>query len=549
MDKRGASINMKRNYLLLFLLWLILFSAYCSLRSHTFISAFSHDEGLFLYGGQAWANGEIPYQDFWDHKPPGTFLLHSIPLRLFPFSVTALKLNQIFWLSLSALFLFLICKTRFSLLTTISTIVLYMFYTSAPFTIRTGGLTEESALFFVMLGFWIMLRRQKISMLHTMLAGVAIGAAIQFRQTFVFSSIFILGIIINNHLGSKRKWSEIWKPVLSLSCGMIIPELVISIYFLWHGVWFDYIEASYLVNFLYVGSARPSKTITDILNIQWTFIVSSGPYLLSPILALGVMRWLPKKLRWMIVPLIINFIAELWAISLSREYYQHYYVQASVTMSLLLAIFIEGAYCSVKSAVSGSGSLRYAIMAFTSLLLILSLTALGLGVTQYVDDYGEILINHAEEESEYAFQQDAARVVNHLTEADDKILLIGRDPNSIYILAQRCAASRFYHFSPLWKKKLLDAVTPSQQQAFLNDLQEKRPVLLLIDRRISRMLREDRDFINSVNDIIEQKYMPLEDIVDQSPEDAFFWYGSRFTILVRNDRQKKVIERFKDLSG
>lgn len=30
----------------------------------------SRDSGVFLYSGWRLTNGDIPYLDFWDHKPP-----------------------------------------------------------------------------------------------------------------------------------------------------------------------------------------------------------------------------------------------------------------------------------------------------------------------------------------------------------------------------------------------------------------------------------------------------------------------------------------------
>ena len=33
----------------------------------------SNDSGTFLYVGWRWLEGDIPYRDTWDHKPPGIF--------------------------------------------------------------------------------------------------------------------------------------------------------------------------------------------------------------------------------------------------------------------------------------------------------------------------------------------------------------------------------------------------------------------------------------------------------------------------------------------
>ncbi|MGC9326775.1 MAG: glycosyltransferase family 39 protein, partial [Candidatus Hinthialibacter sp.] len=306
-------------------LWLFLLvaCAYTGLRSHTFFAPFPHDEGLFLYGGQAWANGELAYRDFWDHKPPATFFFHSLPLRLFPFSITAVKIHECIWLSLSALLLFALCRRRFSRAVSFITLTLYVVYTSLPYTIRTGGLTEESALFFIVLSFYLILRKEGSIFGNSLWAGLALGAAIQFRQTFFFESFFLLGAALHAIRRNGEAWFKIWKPGLALAAGMILPEILVSLYFLIQGAWFDYFEASYLINFFYVGPARPDRSWSEFLTIQWTFIQSTGPYLFSPLLAFAVFSWIPKTNRWMLGPLLAVFLGDACAISLSGEYYKH----------------------------------------------------------------------------------------------------------------------------------------------------------------------------------------------------------------------------------
>jgi 4-amino-4-deoxy-L-arabinose transferase-like glycosyltransferase len=41
-----------------------------------------HDSGVFLYAGWRMLNGEIPYRDFWDHKPPMIYLINAAGLAI-----------------------------------------------------------------------------------------------------------------------------------------------------------------------------------------------------------------------------------------------------------------------------------------------------------------------------------------------------------------------------------------------------------------------------------------------------------------------------------
>ncbi|MBN2329864.1 MAG: glycosyltransferase family 39 protein [Candidatus Omnitrophica bacterium] len=527
-------------------LFLLIACAYIGLRSHTLLAAFPHDEGLFLYGGQAWANGELAYRDFWDHKPPATFFFHSIPLRLFPFSIAAVKIHECLWLALSALLLFALCRRRFSRAASFLTLAFYIFYTSLPYTIRTGGLTEENALFFVVLSFYLILRKSEKPLWSALWAGLALGAAVQFRQTFIFESLFLLGAALHSIRRSNEARFTIWKPGLALAAGMILPEILVSLYFLIQGAWFDYFEASYLINFFYVGPARPERALSEILAIQWTFIRSTGPYLLSPLLAFSVYYWIPKTNRWMLWPLLAAFLGDACAISLSGEYYEHYYVQAAASSILLLALFLDGLEQAIRKAWNPSNAASHRAMSAIFSLLLITITAYPFvsAIKRYESDVRQILQERSQLESTTGFQQGAAQAIRDLTDPEDRILLIGRDPNSIYIQSKRYAGSRFYHFTPLWKEKLEGVITARHMKAFMQDLSDKRPAILLIDRRSIQKLLEDSEFMQQVNDYFEKNYTALDEIVEESPEDLWFWYGPRLTFLIRNDKIGAVKDRY-----
>ena len=40
------------------------------------------DSGVFLYVGQRILDGDMPYRDIWDHKPPGIHLVNAIGLAV-----------------------------------------------------------------------------------------------------------------------------------------------------------------------------------------------------------------------------------------------------------------------------------------------------------------------------------------------------------------------------------------------------------------------------------------------------------------------------------
>src|SRR5687768_18415163 len=46
----------------------------------------SRDSGVFLYVGWRLLNGDIPYRDVWDHKPPLIYFVDALGIALTPAS-------------------------------------------------------------------------------------------------------------------------------------------------------------------------------------------------------------------------------------------------------------------------------------------------------------------------------------------------------------------------------------------------------------------------------------------------------------------------------
>ena len=146
-------------------------------------------------------------------------------------------------------------------------------------------------------------------------------------------------------------------------------------------------------------------------------------------------------------------------------------------------------------------------------------------------------------------QRSVADAIKQLTAPGDRILLLGRDPNSVYFLSGRYAGARYYHFAPLWKDKFVRCITPHHIEFFINDLTEKQPVLLLVDLRPQRG-RDEQGlerwalYIPEITPYIETNYLSLEAVLDEIPEDDWFWYDNWLSILVRSDKADEVKQRF-----
>src|SRR5690554_3376246 len=75
-------MNDRRKSYLIYLLLLLVVVAVLLPSIPSWHKLPNRDSGVFLYAGQQILEGEIPYQDFWDHKPPGILYLNALGLLI-----------------------------------------------------------------------------------------------------------------------------------------------------------------------------------------------------------------------------------------------------------------------------------------------------------------------------------------------------------------------------------------------------------------------------------------------------------------------------------
>jgi hypothetical protein len=515
----------------------------------------------------AWASGELAYRDFWDHKPPGITLFHAIPIRMFGYSILAVRLHEVFWLAISATVFVFLCRAHLSVGPTIIAALFYTLFVSTKLIIRSGGLTEESALAFYALSYLFALRKRGSLKLNFFLAGLFLGLAAQFRQPFGLSIVFVVLCLLWQGRGSAAPFKKRLAALPILAVGAILPEGVSSAYFLLNGIWPEYIEASYLFNFLYMGGGPDAMGLTDGFQKHWAMLQATGPYLLSPALVLPLLPWLPVRLRRVGVLMIVAFLCDSVAISLGGRYYEHYYVQAAISSSFLLGLTFQAIYEGlrpkmVRGIVSGLPGPLCRSSALRAVLAVLCACVGGLAlricvvstrdaVEQYVRQYKAGLENKEHPTGELRTERALGEAIKMITKPDERILLLGASPTSVYFASQRFAGARYYHLSPFFRKAFAQSMCERHRQRFLSDLRERRPVLIILARQERQIYFAGMEVVEKsaaafLVPYLEENYTPLEDFYPRSRirrDIGWTWYGRTCSFLMRNDMVEKVQQR------
>ena len=79
------------------LAWIVIVLVFIGFRWTLISIPFERDEGEYAYIAQQVLQGEVPYNDAFDQKPPGVFLIYTIAMLIFGQSVQGIHLFLSAW--------------------------------------------------------------------------------------------------------------------------------------------------------------------------------------------------------------------------------------------------------------------------------------------------------------------------------------------------------------------------------------------------------------------------------------------------------------------
>ncbi len=243
----------------------------------------SRDSGVFLYVGWRFLNGDIPYRDVWDHKPPLIYFVDALGLTLTPDSLWGVWFLQIFFILFTILFIYKLLDREFGIYAALAgTITL----TSGLLTIlEKGNVTEEYALVFQALCFWFFISAWKkdFPIRDSFWIGILGGLAFNFKQTtigiWITYGLFLLAIRL---LRRKSPFVDL----LSLLAGWLVPSIVFVIYLASQNALQDYWEQAFLYNFVYIGKHEGIRRLIPVFLKGFLYLCNGW------VLYLSVLGWL-----------------------------------------------------------------------------------------------------------------------------------------------------------------------------------------------------------------------------------------------------------------
>ena len=240
-----------------------------------FVSVLDKDESIYILGADSLLNGNLPYTEIWDNKPPGIFILFSLAMLIFDRSIVSIRIISILATTFTSYFLYRIGATidqkqgeKIGLLAG----VLY-----AIFSLHNDGAAANAEIFFapfVTVGFLLLFRNRQLSNIKVFMIGLIFGIGMQIKYLVIMDTLalVLLGTWFRKERKIKEKEKEglikklnsTLKFYLIFGIGLILPAIFIAFIYQFYGYFDEYIYATISANSKYV--AMLDFSFSDLLS-------------------------------------------------------------------------------------------------------------------------------------------------------------------------------------------------------------------------------------------------------------------------------------------
>lgn len=457
----------------------------------------SRDSGVFLYTGWRVLNGDVPYLDVWDHKPPVIYYLDAFGLWLTPGSPWGVWVVEVLLMVLSAIIGYGLLKNLFSFYTAVFSTFLWLF--SGFYLLAGGNLTTEYALPSQFILLWLFYRgSQKPAFRWTGLwIGIVSGILFFTRQNAIAIPVAICVYLIISRIVS-RKLKGLLTDMLYMGAGFVIVAVVFVGYFAIQGALRQFWDVAFVYNFAYAGE----KDLLDRINALIQGINQLQNVGLAQLAfcgwgtALLVLIYQKKLVNAEVQPFlymaVIAFPLELFFVSLGGRPRIPYFLVVLPVFSIFAGFTVWMIFSYIKTIS------HYAPAIFTFWMVF------ALGIV-FLADYSEMVQDFLKPVGDYKIVD----FIENNTSADDYVLMWGAEA-SYNFASMRPSPTRYVYQTPLYNIKDKGAVFE-----FLNAILEKKPQLIILksdeklsERRFAYRDTEIEDLMGKIKAMYAEKTSP-----------------------------------------
>lgn len=428
------------------------------------------DSGVFNYIGWRILNGEVPYRDIWDHKPPLIFFINALGHFFSDDTTWGVWTLELISLFIAAYFGYRIVKN--SLGDGIAIFVLFYWLLTLFFVLEGGNLTEEYALPLQFMCFWLIYKSNptKFEIWRWITIGIIISLLFFLRQTTIGIGLAIIVYLSFIRIKS-REYKQLAKEFLYIFFGFALIAMLIMSYFYIHSALSDFWNASFQYNFIY------SKLYTN----EFSFVQAIAPLAKNGFLwvslfgfvfaLIWILRGKSNKgdLRTLIIIGIIDLPIEMFLFNFSGRGNPHYCMTLLPSLAIFSGIMLWLISKSINTLVKFNTP--------TILLTVIAILAI-LKSGSYWSYRTAVLEIHG-----FKGYKSVVRFVETSSLPNDTVLFWGAESAYNYY-CQRASPSKYVYLYPLYTDGY---VTKEMIEGFLDEIIQNHPKYIVDTKRVKEI--------------------------------------------------------------
>lgn len=291
------------------------------------------DSGVFAYMGRLILRGGVPYVDFWDHKPPGIYLIDALALAVSSDGAWGLwamsSLAALAALAIGSVVLCRVCGVRAGL-------IVSLLYASAlvdPRVYEGGNLTEVYALGFQWMTLMFITGEHGRPLAAAFAAGVAGGASVAIKPT---TSAIAVAVVLER-VWAARSTREARRDLAAFVVGLAVVPAMVSFWLMREGAVVAAIDCIVTFNRTY-ATGEPGRALVRAVVKTLTK---------DPVSVLGILACASLVVRRPVggprtlsrLTLVALPFEILW-LAVSGRFYGHYFLTLLPVLSVRSGIFV-----------------------------------------------------------------------------------------------------------------------------------------------------------------------------------------------------------------
>jgi 4-amino-4-deoxy-L-arabinose transferase-like glycosyltransferase len=420
------------------------------------------DEGGYAYIAWRMEQGELPYRDIFDNKPPLIYFIYLLIFKVFGYSLGAIHFFLMIWVLAEAVLLYFFCRQLFPE----PAIALIA---AAIFSLLAGepgvfGCSANTEIFMLLpiIGSYIFLLKheegQRVKWL--VICGLLNGIAFMIKPVGLYN---FAGIIIYLSYKAFKECGLkcLAKKILFLAAGFILMPALLFVYFWSQGAAAEFIYGTfgYNLDYLAVGGSWLDQEVIMTFWRRFSFILRSDLFFWLICLYAFVSGYRTEKKIFVLLSAWL--VMSSLGVAAGKRFFPHYFLQ------LMPPVAIGAAWGLRRLFDSKSLALKLSLI---SLVIFVPLQ----GNYQYLFKYTpEEISTKIYTVNPFVEARPIAAYVAAQTSPYDTIAILGSEPEILYYARRKSASKYIYFHHILWRKDPAE-VLAAQHEA-VREIENNRP--------------------------------------------------------------------------